>query len=43
MSIPSSPFHHGLLAALERASLVAVIGFFAGGLLCTYLILPLLF
>ena len=31
------------LAALERASLVAVIGFFAGGLLCTYLILPLLF
>ena len=31
------------LAALERASLVAVIGFFAGGLLCTYFILPLLF
>ncbi len=28
------------LAALERASLVAVIAFFAGGLLCTYLILP---
>lgn len=31
------------LAALERASLVAVIGFFAGGLLGTYFILPLLF
>ena len=28
------------LAALDRASLVAVIAFFAGGLLCTYLILP---
>ncbi len=31
------------LAAFERASVVAVFGFFAGGLLCTYLILPLLF
>lgn len=31
------------LAALERASLVAVLAFFAGGLLCTYFILPLLF
>jgi uncharacterized protein len=31
------------LAAVERASLLAVIGFFAGGLLATYLILPLLF
>lgn len=31
------------LAALERASLVAVIAFFAGGLLCTHFILPLLF
>lgn len=31
------------LAALEGASLVAVIAFFAGGLLCTYFILPLLF
>lgn len=31
------------LAALERASLVAVLGFFAGGLLCTHFILPLLF
>jgi uncharacterized membrane protein YedE/YeeE len=31
------------LAAFERASLVAVIGFFAGGLLCTYFLLPLLF
>jgi uncharacterized membrane protein YedE/YeeE len=31
------------LAALERASLLAVIGFFAGGLICTYFILPLLF
>ena len=30
------------LAVLDRASLVAVIGFFAGGLLCTYLILPLI-
>ncbi len=30
------------LAALEKASLVAVIGFFAGGLLCTFLLLPLL-
>lgn len=30
------------LAALERASLVAVIAFFAGGLLCTYFILPFL-
>lgn len=31
------------LAALERASLIAVLGFFAGGLLCTFAILPLLF
>jgi uncharacterized membrane protein YedE/YeeE len=31
------------LAAFDRASLVAVIGFFAGGLLCTWIILPLLF
>lgn len=31
------------LAAFERASLLAVVGFFAGGLLATYLILPLLF
>jgi len=31
------------LAAREPASLLAVIGFFAGGLLCTYFILPLLF
>ncbi|MEQ1771485.1 MAG: YeeE/YedE thiosulfate transporter family protein [Devosia sp.] len=31
------------LAALDRASLVAVIGFFAGGLLCTYWLVPLLF
>ena len=31
------------LAAFERASLVAVIAFFVGGLLCTYFILPLLF
>ena len=30
------------LAALERASLVAVIAFFAGGLLCTYVILPVI-
>jgi hypothetical protein len=30
------------LAALERASLVAVIAFFAGGLLGTHLLLPLL-
>jgi uncharacterized membrane protein YedE/YeeE len=30
------------LAAFERASLVAVIAFFAGGLLCTYVLLPLL-
>lgn len=28
------------LAALDRASLVAVVAFFAGGLLCTYFILP---
>ena len=31
------------LAALERASLVAVVAFFTGGLLCTHFILPLLF
>lgn len=31
------------LAALDRASLVAVLGFFGGGLLCTHVILPLLF
>lgn len=30
------------LAALDRASLVAVLAFFAGGLLCTYLILPVI-
>jgi len=30
------------LAALDRASLVAVIAFFAGGLLCTYFMLPFL-
>lgn len=29
------------LAALERASLLAVLGFFAGGLVATYVILPL--
>lgn len=29
------------LAALERASLVAVVAFFAGGLFCTYVLLPL--
>jgi uncharacterized membrane protein YedE/YeeE len=29
------------LADWQLASLVAVIGFFAGGLLCTYLLLPL--
>jgi uncharacterized protein len=35
---------HGIagLAALDRASLVAVLGFFAGGLLATYVMLPLL-
>ncbi len=35
---------HGIagLAAFDRASLVAVIGFFAGGLLATYQLLPLL-
>lgn len=31
------------LASFERASLLAVIGFFGGGLFATYLILPLLF
>jgi uncharacterized membrane protein YedE/YeeE len=31
------------LATLERASLLAVVAFFVGGLLCTYFILPLLF
>jgi uncharacterized membrane protein YedE/YeeE len=31
------------LASFDRASLVAVLGFFAGGLLCTHFILPLLF
>lgn len=30
------------LADLQRASLVAVVGFFAGGLLATYVVLPLL-
>ena len=30
------------LAAFELASLIAVVGFFIGGLLCTYLLLPLL-
>ena len=35
---------HGIagLASLQRASLLAVVGFFAGGLLATYFILPLL-
>lgn len=31
------------LATLDRASVVAVVAFFAGGLLCTYFLLPLLF
>ena len=31
------------LAAFEPTSLVAVIGFFAGGLLCTFFLLPVLF
>lgn len=31
------------LAVFERASLVATVAFFAGGLLCTYFVLPLLF
>jgi uncharacterized membrane protein YedE/YeeE len=31
------------LAALDRASVVAVLAFFAGGLLSTYLLLPVLF
>ena len=30
------------LAAVDRASLVAVLAFFAGGLLCTYFILPVI-
>lgn len=30
------------LAAFDRASLVAVVAFFAGGLLCTYFMLPFL-
>jgi uncharacterized membrane protein YedE/YeeE len=30
------------LAALDRASLVATIAFFAGGLICSYLILPVI-
>ncbi len=30
------------LAVFDRASLVAVVAFFAGGLLCTYVIVPLL-
>jgi len=36
---------HGItgLANLERASLVAVLGFFAGGLIATHILLPLLF
>lgn len=35
---------HGVmgLANFEKASLVAVLGFFAGGLFCTYVILPVL-
>ena len=35
---------HGIsgLAALERPSLIAVIGFFAGGLIATHLLLPLI-
>jgi uncharacterized protein len=31
------------LAAFQKASLVAVMGFFAGGLIATFLVLPLLF
>jgi uncharacterized membrane protein YedE/YeeE len=31
------------LAVFERASILATVSFFAGGLLCTYLVLPLLF
>ena len=31
------------LAALDRASIVAVMAFFAGGLLSTYFLLPVLF
>lgn len=31
------------LAVFERASLIATIAFFAGGLLCTYVLLPLVF
>jgi uncharacterized protein len=31
------------LAAFQKASLVAVLGFFAGGLIATYVLLPLLF
>jgi hypothetical protein len=30
------------MAAFERASLVAVLGFFAGGLITTFIILPVL-
>lgn len=39
------PSGHGIsgLAAFERASLIAVAAFFAGGLFATYLLLPLLF
>lgn len=35
---------HGVLglASFQLSSLLAVLGFFAGGLLCTYLILPML-
>jgi uncharacterized membrane protein YedE/YeeE len=31
------------LADFQKASLVAVIGFFAGGLIATFVLLPLLF
>jgi uncharacterized membrane protein YedE/YeeE len=36
---------HGItgLASFEWRSLVAVVGFFAGGLLATHLLLPLIF
>ncbi len=35
---------HGItgLACLERASLIAVLGFFAGGILATYVLLPVI-
>jgi uncharacterized membrane protein YedE/YeeE len=36
---------HGItgLATLQRSSLLAVVGFFVGGLFTTYVILPFLF